>query len=186
MLNTALYVFFGLAVVVAGVVAYASTRPDTFQVARSINIAAPPEAIFPLINDLKAFSTWSPFDKKDPNMKRDYSGPASGKGQRLDWDGNFEIGKGSLTILDTVPSSKVHMHLNMVKPMTAANAIAFTLEPEDETTNVSWVMQGDVPLFAKVLHLFVDMEGMCGADFEAGLASLKAKAEGLPLAAAQH
>jgi hypothetical protein len=183
MLKFALYTLLTLAVLAAVVVAYASTRPDTFRVARSVSISAPPEAIFPLINDLRKFSTWSPFDKKDPNMARVYSGPDSGKGQRLDWDGNNDIGKGWFAIVDTSPPSKVDMELNMLKPMKAGNHVTFTLAPEGNgtnagSTNVTWAMQGDVPLFAKVLHLFVDMEKMCGDDFATGLSSLKAMAEG--------
>jgi hypothetical protein len=45
---------------VAGILAYAATRPDAFQLARSIMIDAPPEKIFALINDLRRFNTWNP------------------------------------------------------------------------------------------------------------------------------
>jgi len=55
-------------------------RPDSFQVRRSATINAAPEKIFPLINDLHRFNSWNPFEKKDPNLKRSYSGPESGKG----------------------------------------------------------------------------------------------------------
>lgn len=178
MLRTLLFLVLGLAVIAAGVVAYASTRPDTFKVARSANIGAPPEAIFPMINDLKKFSTWSPFDKKDPNMKRVYSGPESGKGARHDWDGNSEIGKGWLAIAGSTAPSKVDMDLNMIKPMDAKSRVTFTLVPEGNTTKVTWAMEGQVPLVGKVIHLFIDMDRMVGGDFEAGLASLKAMAEG--------
>jgi hypothetical protein len=185
MLKFALYSFLTLAVLTAVVVAYASTRPDTFRVARSVSISAPPEAIFPLINDLRKFSTWSPFDKKDPGMARVYSGPESGVGQRLDWDGNSQIGKGWFSISGSMPHSKVDMELNMLKPMAARNLVTFTLVPQGQATNVNWAMQGEVPLFAKVIHLFVDMEKMCGDDFAAGLSSLKAMAEGHAVSPAQ-
>ena len=185
MLEIALYSLLALAVIIGTVVVYASRRPDTFQVSRSVSINAPAETIFPLINDLRKFSTWSPFDKKDPNMARVYSGPDRGVGQRLDWDGNREIGKGWFSIIGSAPSSKVDMELNMIKPMSARNLVSFTLIPEGATTNVTWLMQGQVPLFAKVLHLFIDMEKMCGDDFSEGLASLKAMAEGPAVLSAQ-
>jgi uncharacterized protein YndB with AHSA1/START domain len=178
MLRTALYILLGLAVVAAGIVGYASTKPDTFTISRSISIAAPPEAIFPLINDLRKMSEWSPFEKKDPDMKRSYSGPESGKGQRYDWDGNHEIGKGWLVITDSSAPSRVDMALNMERPISARNEVTFTLVPEGGTTKVTWAMQGAVPLVAKVVHLSLDVDRMVGGDFEAGLASLKAKAEG--------
>lgn len=178
MLRTALTLALGLAVLAAVVVAYASTRPDMFRVARSVSIAAPPEAIFPLINDLRKFATWSPYDKKDPDMRRIFSGPESGKGQRYDWEGDSNVGKGWLVVAESTEPSQVEIALNILKPIHATNRVTFTLVPEGSTTNVTWAMQGQVPLLAKVLHLFIDMDRMCGDDFEAGLASLKAMAEG--------
>ena len=83
MLRTTAYVAAGLAglvVVVAGILIYAATRPDSFRVQRSISIKAPPEKVFTLINDLRDWSKWSPYEKKDPGMKRTFSGASSGKG----------------------------------------------------------------------------------------------------------
>lgn len=177
MLEIALYVVLGLAALVAVVVAYAARRPDTFRVARSIGIAAPPEAIFPLINDLRKFSTWSPYDKKDPDMTRAFSGPESGTGQRYDWEGDSKVGKGWLVITNSSEPSQVDIDLNMLKPMKVTNQVTFTLVPEGTTTTVTWAMQGRLPLFAKVLHLFMDIDRMCGDDFAAGLATLKAMTE---------
>ncbi len=185
MLRTALYILFGLVVAVAGVVGYASTRPDTFMVSRSISIAAPAEAIFPLINDLRKMSTWSPFEKKDPNITQVFSGPDSGKGQRHDWDGNHEVGKGWLMITDSTAPSRVDIDLNMERPISVQNDITFTLVPEGSSTKVTWAMQGSVPLLAKVMHLFFDVDRMVGGDFEKGLADLKAMAEGAPAAPPQ-
>ena len=42
-----------LAVGIAGVLIYAATKPDEFRVQRSTAIKAPPEKIFPLINDFR-------------------------------------------------------------------------------------------------------------------------------------
>jgi hypothetical protein len=38
-------------------------------------------------------------------------------------------------------------------------------------------MEGPVPYLAKIIHVFVDMDRMVGADFEAGLSAMKAAAE---------
>lgn len=185
MLDTIGYVAIGLLVAVALLVAYASTRPDQFQASRRVAIAAPPEAIFPLINDLRAFTTWSPFEKKDPNMTRTFSGPSEGPGQRYDWKGNSQIGEGWLEILSATRPSQVDFGLNMVKPMTASHRVTFTLVPDGENTIVTWAIAGRVPLLAKVLHLFIDVDRMCGQDFEAGLASLKAATERAPATSAK-
>jgi len=166
-----------IVVVVAAVLLFAATRPDTFQVQRTASIKAPPEKIFPLINDLQRFKTWNPFAKKDPNATEIYSGPASGKGAKSAFAGNSEVGKGSLEITESSPPSRVAMQLRMIEPIMARNNIEFTLEPKGDVTNVTWAMHGPVPYFAKIIHLVFNMDRMIGGDFEAGLASLKSVAE---------
>jgi hypothetical protein len=70
----------GAAVIVLVVIVFADalTQPDRFEVRRSASIEASAGAIFPLINNLHAFNTWNPFDKRDPNIKGSYAGPDSG------------------------------------------------------------------------------------------------------------
>jgi len=157
---------------------YAATRPDSFQLARSISIKATPEKIFPLIDDLHGFNRWNPFLKNDPDIKLTYSGPASGKGTAHEWDGNSRVGKGRLEITDSVPASKIVMKLDMIKPIEGHNRVEFTLEPKDGTTTVTWAMSGNSAYIAKLIGVFVSMEKMVGREFESGLADLKALAEG--------
>ena len=168
-----------IAVAVAAVLAYAASKPDTFMVRRSAAIAAPPEKIFPMIDDLRAQSAWSPFEK-DPNMKRTHSGAPRGKGAVYAWDGNRQVGAGQIAITELVPSSKVVLLLDMSRPFKAHNTVEFTLDRIGAGTNVTWAMQGRQPYMAKVMGLFVDCDKMCGGLFEEGLAKLKALAEGEP------
>ncbi|HEX6317412.1 MAG TPA: SRPBCC family protein [Burkholderiales bacterium] len=162
---------------VAVVLAFAATRPDSFSVRRAASIQAPPEKIFPLINDFSRWSAWSPYEKKDPAMKRSFSGPAAGKGAVYAWEGNGEVGQGRMQIADAVAPSRVTLKLDFVKPFEAHNKVDFTLEPKGGATEVTWAMDGPMPFISKVITLFVDMDRMVGGDFEAGLANLKAVAE---------
>jgi carbon monoxide dehydrogenase subunit G len=166
-----------VAVGIAGVLAYAATKPDTFRVQRAASINAPPERIFPLLNNLRAFALWSPYEKKDPRMQRTYSGAPLGKGSVYEWDGDKNVGSGRLAIANSSPPSKVTMHLDMLRPLEAHNIVEFTLEPKGESTHVTWAMNGHVPYIAKIVHVFLNVDRMVGRDFEAGLADLKALAE---------
>ena len=130
-----------IAVAVAAVLAYAASKPDTFMVGRSASIAAPAEKIFPMIDDLRAQSAWSPFEK-DPNMKRTHSGAPRGKGAVYAWDGNRQVGAGRIAITDSVPSSKVVLLLDMVRPFKAHNTVEFTLDRIGAGTNVTWAHAG--------------------------------------------
>ena len=162
---------------VGAVLVFAATRPDVFRVQRAASIKAPPEKIFPLINDFSRWGAWSPYEKKDPAMKRSLSGPAAGKGAVYAWEGNGEVGQGRMEIADAAAPSRVTLKLDFVKPFEAHNVVDFTLEPQGDATNVTWAMHGPMPYISKVITLFVDMDRMVGKDFEAGLANLKAVAE---------
>jgi hypothetical protein len=163
-------------VLVAGVLVYAATRPDSLHVQRAARIKAPPEKIVPLISDFHSWSAWSPYEKVDPAMKRTYSGAASGKGAVYEWEGNSQVGQGRMEITELTPS-RVTIKLDFVKPLEGHNIAAFTLIPQGDATNVAWTMDGPTPYIGKVIGVFVDMDHMIGKDFETGLANLKAVAE---------
>jgi uncharacterized protein YndB with AHSA1/START domain len=165
-----------IAAIIAALLVYVSIKPDTFRIQRSAAIAAPPEKIFPHLNDLRAHHAWSPFEK-DPAMKRTHSGAPSGKGAVYEWEGNREVGAGRIAILESVPSSKLVLALEMLKPFAAKNTVEYTLEPKDNATNLTWAMYGRQPFLAKLMSTFIDCEKMVGSQFELGLANLKAIAE---------
>jgi uncharacterized protein YndB with AHSA1/START domain len=166
-----------LALAVAVVLVLAARKPDAFSVHRSAAIKASPEKIYPLIADFRNWGLWSPWEKKDPAMKRSFSGPESGKGASYAWEGNKDVGKGSMTVADVDPPSKVALNLDFEKPFEAHNIVTFTLTPKGDTTEVVWSMEGPTPFIGKIMHVFIDMDRMVGGDFETGLANPKAAAE---------
>ena len=164
-------------VAVAGLLVYAATMPDTFRVARSIAVNAPPETIFPLIEDYRRWPAWSPYEDKDPQMKRSFSAVTAGPGATYAWDGDSNVGAGTMTTIETIPARKVAIRLTMVKPISASNTVTFDLAPQQQGTSVTWAMSGSVPYVAKIMHVFFDVDKMVGGDMETGLARLKAAAE---------
>ena len=166
-----------LSFVIAALLIFAATRPDTFRVERSTSIKAPPEKVFALINDFHNWKQWSPWENIDPNLKRTYSGAARGKGTAYAWEGNSKVGTGSMEILDTTPPAKIVIKLDFMKPFEAHNTAEYTLEAKGDTTNVTWAMYGPSPYLTKVIGVFMSMDKMVGKDFETGLANMKAAAE---------
>ena len=166
-----------VAALIAAVLIYAATKPNTFQIARTATIDAPPEAIFPLINDLRSHGDWNPFEK-DAAAKRNFSGPPAGKGSVYEWDGNRDVGAGRIEITDSAPPSRIVMQLDMLRPFKAHNIVEFTLQPGGGTTGVTWAMHGPQPYLAKLMGTFMNCDKMMGGEFEKGLASLKVLAEG--------
>jgi hypothetical protein len=166
-----------IALLVLSVLVAAATRPDTFTVKRSVVVNAPPDWVFPLLNHFHRWRDWSPWERKDPGMQRAFGAQSSGKGAVYMWRGNPEVGEGKMEIIESKSPSLLRLKLEFVKPFKAQNEVDFTLEQRGGGTEVVWTMRGQLPLFAKIAHLFVDMDARVGKDFEAGLANLKAEAE---------
>lgn len=166
-----------LGAAVAGVFAFAATRPDSFRVARFATIQAPPEVIAAQVNDFRAWRAWSPYETLDPALKRTYAGPAAGVGAVYAYEGDDKVGAGRMEILEASPSRTV-VALNFIRPMEARKVAEFTYEPQPGgATRVTWAMNGSMPLMGKVMSLVFDMDAMVGKDFETGLAKLKKVSE---------
>jgi hypothetical protein len=166
-----------LAIAIAIILILAATKPDTFSVRRGIAVKAPPEKIFPLINDFHQWGSWSPYETKDPAMKRTYSGAASGQGAVYAWDGNKNVGSGRMEILDASAPSKIQIKLDFFTPFEGHNTAEFTMLPQGDGTILTWLMYGPAPFMAKIMHVFMNIDNMVGRDFEIGLANLKKLSE---------
>lgn len=166
-----------LAALAGTIVVLALMQPDSFKVQRTIAIKAPPEKIFPLVDDFAQWKLWSPWENKDPAMKRTLSSATSGKGATYAWEGNKDVGQGKMEIVESVPPSKVGIKLDFMVPFEAHNQSIFTFLPKGTGTEVTWTMQGPMPFVSKLFSVFASMDAMVGKDFETGLANMKAAAE---------
>jgi hypothetical protein len=164
-------------VVVLALVGFIAARPADFRVERSAQISAPREVVFAIINDLRQWERWSPYDKRDPNMKKSYEGPSSGPGAIYTWDGNSDVGAGRMTIVESKPGELVAMKLEFFRPFKATNAVNFKLAHSEGGTRVSWIMDGKYIFVTKAMSLFMDFDKMVGKDFEQGLANLNSVAQ---------
>jgi hypothetical protein len=162
-----------LAVVVAIVLVLAATKPNAFSVQRATTVRALPEKIFPLINDFHQWGSWSPYESRDPAMKRSYSGAASGKGAVYGWDGNNNVGSGRMEILEASAPAKIVIKLDFFRPFEGHNTAEFTILPQGDDTNVTWRMFGPAPFMSRLMQVFMNLDRMIGKDFEIGLANLK-------------
>jgi len=162
-----------LAIAIAVVLVLAATKPDRFSVQRATMVKAPPEMIFPLINDFHLWGSWSPYERKDPAMKRIYSGAASGRGAVYAWDGNKNVGSGRMEILDASTPSKIVIKLDFFTPFEGHNTAEFTMLPQGGATSLTWLMHGPAPFMSRLMQVFMNIDNMVGKDFEVGLANLK-------------
>ena len=165
--------------VVVVVLAVAFALPRHAVVTRSVEIAAPPSAVFPLVGDLRRFNEWSPWADLDPDTVYTFTGPTDGVGQTLHWDSADEqVGQGSLTIAGIEPDSRVDLVLGFADAGTALASVA--LEPAGAGTRVTWGFDSDLGFNPVARYFGMMADGVVGPDYEKGLARLKSVAEAPP------
>ncbi|TLD70961.1 polyketide cyclase [Phragmitibacter flavus] len=173
-------ILIGLVIVLVILAIVIALQPADFRVTRSATMAAPPEGVFEQVDDLKKWEAWSPWAKMDATMKQTYEGPATGVGAISRWTGNAQVGEGSMTITESRPNELVGLKLQFLKPFVATNEVQFTFKPEGDQTLVTWDMTGTNNFMAKGFNLIMNMEKMCGDQFNQGLASMKSIVETRP------
>ena len=166
-------ILIAVVIVLAALAAYVATRPAEFRVTRSATIAAPAPVVFVQVNELGKWQAWSPWAKKDPQMKQTYEGPPAGTGAVTSWVGNKDVGEGRMTIVESRPAELIRFKLEFLEPFAATNSAEFTFKEQGGRTEVSWSMSGQNNFIGKAMGVVFDFDKMIGADFEAGLASLK-------------
>jgi hypothetical protein len=110
-------------------------------------------------------------------MERSFGGAASGKGAVYAWEGNKNVGSGRMEIIDASAPSKIVIKLDFFTPFEGHSTAEFTMLPQGDATDVTWLMHGPAPFMSKVMQVFINLDNMIGKDFEAGLANLKRLAD---------
>jgi len=164
------------AVVVLFLIAVAM-QPSDFKVERTATVRAPAPVAFAQVNDFQNWRAWSPWEKVDPALKRQYEGPKAGTGAVYAWQGNKEVGEGRMTIVESKPGELVRIKLEFFKPFAATNTAEFSFKPSGDGTAVTWTMTGQNNFLAKAMCMFVNMDRMVGGMFEQGLAQMKTVVE---------
>lgn len=166
-------IFGAIAVAVIAFLVVVMMQPSEYTVTRTGTIDAPPSEVFPHVNDLSKWQAWSPWAERDPNAKEWYSGPDAGEGAVAHWDGNDEVGAGSMTITQSKPDELIELELTFIRPMEGTADVEFNFSPQGDGTEVAWHMHGENNLMGKMMCLFMDLDKMIGDDYEEGLANLK-------------
>lgn len=176
MKKIALYGLAGLALLVGVLAGAAALRPDELMVSRSRALSAPVDKVLPFLTDLELWGRFNPWDRRDPNMKKSFGDRKAGVGASYHWAGNQDVGKGSLTIvgIDPIPSgTEVQYDLAFLEPFESTADVSIRVIAEGQGSRVTWSMRSPENFISKLMGLFMDMEGMIGGDFEAGLANLE-------------
>ena len=148
-------------------------QPVEFRYARNSTFEASPSALFEKTNNLNQWQEWSPWAKIDPNCKMTFGGPDAGVGTSFSWDGNNDVGAGTMTITESHPNDLISIKLEFKKPFESTNATEFTFKADGQKTIMSWTMSGKNNFISKAFGLFVNCDKMIGDQFNKGFDNLK-------------
>ncbi|TBN06320.1 polyketide cyclase [Hyunsoonleella flava] len=148
--------------------------PKKFDVKRSIIIDNTLPEVFQYLKHIKNQDEWSPWKKKDPNMKQEFEGIDGEVGFVAKWEGNRDVGIGEQEITKIVENETIESQLRFFKPWKSeSNAYLRLEEVTPNKTKVVWGFSGENKIPINVFFLFFSMDKAVGKDFDEGLASLK-------------
>ncbi|QQR86318.1 MAG: SRPBCC family protein [Flavobacteriales bacterium] len=160
-------ILIGLAVVVIVIIVVSRFQPNTYTVARTGTIAAPPSMVYAQIIDFHNWVKFDPCIEQDSSAAFTYEGPASGVGAKYTWESKT-IGTGSMTIAEVKPNEEVIMDQHTLTPMESKSKTAFKIAPDGNGTKLTWSMTGEHNFFSKIMCLFTSMDKMIGGQYEKG------------------
>jgi hypothetical protein len=156
---------------------YVALQPSAYRIERAAIVVAPPAAVFAEVNDFHNWAKWSPWAGLDPDAKATFEGPVAGEGAVFHWSGNAEVGEGRMTLAESKPDERIRIDVDFVKPLAGTQSSEFTFKPDGARTVVTWIASGEKDFIGKAMSLFMDTDKMIGAQYEKGLANLKAETE---------
>ncbi|MFD1614734.1 SRPBCC family protein [Gelatiniphilus marinus] len=166
-----IYIIVGFLAIIALV---ALLAPKTYEVNRSVIVNKPVSEVFKYLKYLKNQDQWSPWKKKDPNMKQEFIGVDGEVGFISKWQGNKLVGTGEQEIIGVEQNKQISSELRFFKPWKSVSSAFIKVDGVDATqTNVTWGFTAKNPMPMNIFMLLFNFEKTVGKDFEAGLDSLK-------------
>lgn len=141
---------------------------------KSISINASPDKVWSHTNSVRAIDEWSPWNDKDPNLKKEWSGTTGQVGEKMSWEGNSDVGKGSQTLTKIDPAAKrIDTEMKFFNPYESEGKAYVIVVPEGSGSKATWGFTSQIPYPFSVMKLFMNMEDAVGKDYQIGLERLK-------------
>jgi len=155
--------------------------PKEYTVTRSIEVKSNKQTVYNYMKNLANFDQWSPWAEMDPNMKIEITGNTGEVGNLYKWEGNDDVGKGSMEIIRLTADSIV-IKLMFIEPFESESITYYAFEDLGQTTKITWGMSGRNGYPWNLLATLMGMKKMIGDDFDKGLIKLAENVSKLPVA----
>lgn len=166
-----------LVVVIAIFAGIGMFLPREVTVERFTQINAPASEVYPLVANLEANQTWSPWANLDPDATYTYNDVPAGVGASMTWaSDNPDVGNGTMEITEVTENEALTVALDFGE-MGSGTAF-WEFDEAAGTTTATWRLVADMGAGPIGRWIGLKMDDWVGADYERGLANLKSVAEG--------
>ena len=169
-MSTFLYIVLAIVILI---VVLAIIAPKNYDVNRSIIIKKSLPEVFQYLKFIKNQDNWSPWNEKDPNMNKTFTGTDGEIGFISAWVGNKDVGEGEQELTGIEENKVVKSQLRFFKPWKSTSDAYLKVEEVKEGTKVIWGFSGNNKFPISIMMLFMNMDKAVGKDFEFGLNKLK-------------
>jgi hypothetical protein len=146
-----------------------------YDVEREVTIEKPKQEVFDYVKYLKNQDNYSVWAKKDPSMKKEFTGEDATVGCISSWESTDpDVGKGEQKITGIKDGDRIDYELHFIEPFESTDyAYMTTAAVNDSVTSVKWGFNGEMKYPMNLMMLFMDMEEMLAPDLQNGLNNLK-------------
>lgn len=170
-MNTLLYILLALVLLV---IVLALIAPKSYAVSRTITINKPVSEVYNYLKYLKNHDDWSPWQERDPEMNKNFTGTDGEVGFISAWESDHkQVGSGEQEIMGLDENKEIRTHLRFLKPFKSESDAFIRVADANGGTEVTWGFSGNNKFPMSIFMLFMNMEKAVGPDFEQGLAKLK-------------
>ena len=174
-LKTVLYII--LALIALLLISAALIDGKTYS-EKSVSINASPDKVWQHTNSLKTMDQWSPWNKLDPNMKKNWTGTTGKVGEKNCWGGNENAGKGCQEVVKVDHTNKrIDTKIVFLTPFESVNFAHVQVIPEGNGSKATWSFGSEIPYPWTITKLMYDLEELMGEDYQEGLNTLKKLSE---------
>jgi len=166
-------IILAMIVLILGILIYILVKSNKYTISQTKFIKQTPEKIFPYINNFKSWHDWASWEDIDPNITRIYSDNPKGVGATYEWISKQPNMHGKMTITETMPSNKILIKIDFIKPARGSNTIEFDLKNFGEGTLVTQSMCGKHTFAARLMNVFSTIDKSIEKQYDKGLSKLK-------------
>jgi len=150
--------------------------PKNFNLERTIEIDAPKNMAYNIVNNIESWEQWGSWQKRDTGMVISYPGKTVGVGAKSEWISASE-GNGKQEIIESVPSERLRTQLNF-EGWDEPSYGQWHFEDKGDKSNVRWAMESsDLPFLMRGMMMVMGMKGQIKENYDESLASLKEMTE---------